>query len=369
MTRTKLLSVAAVAGVALTVAACGGDDKSSSGSSSSGNSGGGEKARVGVIFPDSESSSRWVDFDTPLLKAALEKEGLEADIQNAQNDKQKFATIADAMLNTGVKVLLMTNLDSPSAASIQEKAKAAGVKTIDYDRLTLGGSADYYVSFDNTRVGEEQGKGLVKCIGSPSGQQVISIAGSPTDNNATLFHDGAMSVIKPLVDKGDLKLVADKATADWDPVVGGRNFEQLLTANGGKVDAVLAANDGLANSVIQVLKRNKLNVPVTGQDATVEGLQNILRGDQCVTIYKAVKKEADAAASLAGSLVKGSKGDTNGTVEDTEGKRQVPSVLLTPEPIYKDSVKKVIDDGFVTADQVCTKDVAAECQKLGITGG
>src|SRR3712207_3196624 len=134
MRRSRFLSVAAVVGTALVVASCGGDDNGTSGSSGSGDSGGGEKARIGVIFPDSESSSRWVDFDTPLLKAALEKEGLQADIQNAQNDKQKFATIADAMLNTGVKVLMMTNLDSPSVAAIQEKAKAAGVPTIDYDR-------------------------------------------------------------------------------------------------------------------------------------------------------------------------------------------------------------------------------------------
>ena len=145
---------------AFAIGACGDDDSGGGGSGSSG--GGGEATgRVGVVLPDAESSGRWVDFDEPLLKKAFEAEGLEVDIQNAQNDKAKFATIAEAMINSGVKVLLLVNLDSPSAAAIQEKAKTAGVKTIDYDRLTLGGSADYYVSFDNTRVGEEQGKALV----------------------------------------------------------------------------------------------------------------------------------------------------------------------------------------------------------------
>jgi ABC-type xylose transport system substrate-binding protein len=367
MVLSRILALAAVAATAIVVAACGGDDSSSSG----GGGGGGDKAtgRVGVVLPDAESSGRWVDFDEPLLKAAFKREGLEVDIQNAQNDKAKFATIAEAMINSGVKVLLLVNLDSPSAAAIQEKAKTAGVKTIDYDRLTLGGSADYYVSFDNTRVGEEQGKSLVKCLGDTNGQQIISIAGSPTDNNATLFHDGAMKVLKPLVDDGKLQLKGDKATPDWDNAVGGRTFEQLLTANSGKVDGVLAANDGLANAVIQVLKRNKLKVPVTGQDATIEGLQNILRGDQCVTIYKAIKKEADAAASLSKALITGEKGETNGTVKDTEGNRDVPSVLLTPQPIYKDNMKIVIDDDFITAEDLCTKDVADECQKAGLTGG
>ena len=368
MIRRRILAGAAVAVTAFAIGACGDDD---SGGGGSGSSGGGDEAtgRVGVVLPDAESSGRWVDFDEPLLKKAFAAEGLEVDIQNAQNDKAKFATIAEAMINSGVKVLLLVNLDSPSAAAIQEKAKTAGVKTIDYDRLTLGGSADYYVSFDNTRVGEEQGKALVKCLGEPKGQQIISIAGSPTDNNATLFHDGAFKVIQPLVDSGKLKLKGDKPTPDWDNAVGGRTFEQLLTANGGKVDGVLAANDGLGNAVIQILKRNKLNVPVTGQDATIEGLQNILRGDQCVTIYKAIKKEADAAAALSKNLIEGTKGETNGTVKDTEAGRDVPSVLLTPQPIFKDNMKVVIDDGFITPEDLCTKDVADECEKAGLTGG
>ena len=168
MTLRRVLAVAAAAAMAFTVAACGDDDSGGGGGSSSS---GGDKSggRVGVVLPDAESSGRWVDFDEPLLKEAFKREGLEVDIQNAQNDKAKFATIAEAMINSGVKVLLLVNLDSPSAAAIQEKAKTAGVKTIDYDRLTLGGSADYYVSFDNTRVGEEQGKSLVKCLGEHEG--------------------------------------------------------------------------------------------------------------------------------------------------------------------------------------------------------
>jgi D-xylose transport system substrate-binding protein len=302
-----------------------------------------------------------------LLGAAFKAAGIQADIQNAQGDKAKMATIADSMIQSGVKVLIITNLDSPSGAAIEQKAKAAGIKTIDYDRLTLGGSADYYVSFNNVRVGELQGDGLIKCLGDKKGAQIIEINGSPTDNNATLFKDGYDSKLKPKYDAGIYKKVGDKSIPEWTNAVGGTTFEQLLTANGGKVDGVLAANDGLGNAVISVLKKNKLKVPVTGQDATTEGLQNILRGDQCMTVYKAIKKEADAASQLAISLIKGGKATTNGTADDPTGKRKVPSVLLEPVAIFKDNIKDVFTDGFVKPADVCTGDVAAACKAAGLS--
>jgi len=213
------------------------------------------------------------------------------------------------MITEGVDALMIVNLDSGSGSAVLQKAKAQGIPTIDYDRLTLGGGADFYVSFDNTKVGQLQGEGLQKCL-TDAGKTKANIAflnGSPTDNNATLFKAGAVAALKPKVDGGDYTVVADQAVPDWDNQQAGTIFEQMYTQTGGKIDGVLAANDGLGNAAIAILKKNGVNgtIPVTGQDATDQGLQNILSGDQCMTVYKAVKKEADAAAALAIASAKG----------------------------------------------------------------
>ena len=364
--RKQVLGIAATAVAAVVLTACGSSGGGSGGSSSGNSSSGGSiKGTVGVILPDTQSSVRWESFDKPYLTAAFKAAGVTADIQNAQGDKQKMSTIADSMITKGVSVLIITNLDSPSGAAIEQKAKAQGIKTIDYDRLTLGGSADYYVSFDNVKVGELQGQGLIGCLGTKTDAQVIELNGSPTDNNATLFKQGYDSQLTPKFSAG-WKKVGDKSVPDWDNAQAGVIFEQLLTANGGKVDGVLAANDGLGNAAITVLKKNGLKVPVTGQDATVQGLQNILSGDQCMTVYKSVKKEADAAAALTVNLLKGTKADTTGTTKDSTGNRDVPSVLLTPVAITKANVKDVVADNFVTKDQLCTGTYAAMCTTAGI---
>lgn len=363
--RIRILGLmAAGAAVSLTLAACG----SSGGSGGSGGSGSASavKGKVGVILPDTQSSARYEQFDKPYLTQAFQAAGVQADIQNAQGDKTKFATIADSMIAEGVSVLIVDGLDSPSAAAVQAKAEAAGVKTIDYDRLTLGGSSEYYVSFDNTAVGKLQGQGLVDCLGtSKPNAQIIELNGSPTDNNATLFKQGYDSVLNPKYSAG-WKKVGDQSVPDWDNAQATTIFEQMLTANGNKVDGVLAANDGLGNSAITVLHKVGLQVPVTGQDATTQGLQNILVGDQCMTVYKSVKDEANAAAALAVSLLKGEKGQTNGTTHDATGNRDVPSQLLTPKTITKANIKDVINDGFVTRDQICTPTYAAACTAAGL---
>lgn len=375
----KLAAVGAVGALALS--ACGssssggttnaGSSGSTASSSASASASGGAAAgavQVGVILPDTQSSARWETADKPLLQKAFDDAGIKADIQNALGDKNKMATIADGMIQEGVKVLIITNLDSASGAAIEAKAAQNGIKTIDYDRLTLGGSADYYVSFDNTKVGELQGQGLVKCLGdkAKSGAAIIELNGSPTDNNATLFKNGYDSVLDPLYKSGALKKVGDQSVPNWDNAQAGTIFQQLLTKAGGKVDGVLAANDGLGNAAITVLKAQGLKVPVTGQDATVQGLQNILAGDQCMTVYKAIKKEADGASKLAIALIKGQQAETNGTTKDTQGNRDVPSVLLTPEAIFKDNVKDVIADGFVSKADVCTANYAKACADAGI---
>ena len=323
--------------------------------------------KIGVILPDSKSSVRWETADRTYLGDAFKAAGVQYDIQNAEGDKTKMATIADQMITSGVKVLMIVNLDSPSAVAIQQKAAAAGVKTIDYDRLTLGGSAEVYVSFDNVKVGELQGDGLIKCLTDKkvATPNIVELNGSPTDNNATLFKQGYDSKLTPKFAAGWVK-VDDQSVPDWDNQKGGQIFEQMLTKASGKIDGVLAANDGLGNAAIAVLKKNNLQIPVTGQDATTQGLQNILAGDQCMTVYKAVKKEADAAAAAAIALLKGATPQTTGQVDDTQTKKKVAAILATPVPIYKENVKDVVADGYVTAADLC-KGFETQCKDAGIS--
>jgi len=362
MRKGLLLTAASVTVLATLTAACGSSDSSSSSTD-------GKKPKIGVILPDSKSSARWETADRPFLAKAFKAAGVDYDIQNAQGDKQAFQTIADQMITSGVNVLVIVNLDSGTGKAVLDKAKSQGVATIDYDRLTLGGSAQYYVSFDNTAVGKLQGEGLGKCVTAMGIKKpiVAELNGSPTDNNATLFANGYNSVLDPKYASGEYVKGPNQSVPDWDNAQAGTIFEQMLTSQP-KIGAVLAANDGLGNAAISVLRKNKRNgkVPVTGQDATVQGLQNILAGDQCMTVYKAVKQEADATARLAVDLAKGKKGETNNTVKDPEGKRDVPSVLLTPVAIFKDNVKDVVDDGFVTKADLCTGQYAALCTKAGI---
>ncbi|GAB1645032.1 sugar ABC transporter substrate-binding protein [Krasilnikovia sp. MM14-A1259] len=367
--RKGLFALAAVGLLATgSMAACSKDKTSDNTGSGTGTS---SVGKVGVILPDTASSQRWGTDDPKYLKAAFDAAGVQADIQNAQGDKSQFQTIADGMISSGVKVLMIVNLDSGTGKAVLDKAKAAGIATIDYDRLTLNGGANYYVSFDNVKVGELQGKGLIDCLTAKKYTKpvVAELNGSPTDNNATLFAQGYNSQLDPKYASGEYTKGPNQSVPDWDNAQAGTIFEQMLTQNK-NIKGVLAANDGLGNAAIQVLKKNKLNgqVPVTGQDATVQGLQNILAGDQCMTVYKAIKQEADAAAALAISLAKGEKPTTaTGTTTDPESKAAVPSVLLTPKSIVKDNVKDVVADGFVTKEQLCTGEYAKMCTEAGIS--
>lgn len=363
MVRRRTVTTAIAAAMVFGLAACGGDDDGGNGGSGGG--GGGEAAgKIGVILPDTASSARWESADRPLLEAAFDEAGVEYDIQNAQGDAQQMATIAEQMITEGVTVLAITNLDSASGAAIQRQAEQQGVQTIDYDRLTLGGESDYYVSFDNTEVGRLQGEGLAQCLGDEPAN-IAYLNGSPDDNNATLFSQGAHEVLDAM---DQYTVVAEQAVPDWDNQQAATIFEQMYTQAGGNIQGVLAANDGLANAVISILSRNNVagTVPVTGQDATVEGLQNILAERQCMTVYKPIADEANALAELAIALINGEEADTTGTVEDVEGGRDVPAVLLDPVAVFRDNVSQVIEDGFQSAEDVCTGEYAAACTELGI---
>jgi D-xylose transport system substrate-binding protein len=321
---------------------------------------------VGVILPDTQSSVRWETADRPALNKAFAAAGIKADIQNALGQNAKFQTIAQSMIQEGVKVLIITSIDPATSIQVETEAKAANIPVIDYDRLVLGGSAAYYASYDGTQVGVEQGQCLVDAmtkIGKPTGR-IIMIDGSPTDNNATLFGAGAHSVI----DKSTLKKVSEQAIPAWDNTQAGKTFQQLLTAAGNKIDGVYVMNDGMAGPVETVLKAAGLSgIPVTGQDATASGLQAILSGTQTCTIYKDATAEANAAATLAIALIKGTTPSGLTTSNDPTGKRSVPSILLKPELITIANVGDPIKSGAVPYASVCnTAALVALCTKAGI---
>jgi D-xylose transport system substrate-binding protein len=357
-----LTLTAGMAVLALVASGCGGDDNS-------GGAGGGSSSagKVAVLLPDSKSSVRWETVDRPLLKAAFDKAGVDATIQNAEGDKSAQQQQAEQAITNGAKVLLLVNLDSGSGAAIAANAKSQGVRVIDYDRLTLKGDSDYYVSFDNEQVGKLQGQGLVSCLSNASKPAVAVLNGSPTDNNATLFANGYNSVIGPKFKSGEWTKVADQSVPDWDNQKALTIFEQMLQKASNNVDGVLAANDGLGNAAISALKQRKLKqIPVTGQDATLQGIQNIVAGDQCMTVYKAIKKEADAAAGLAISLAKGE--EPTGVTETVNNQsRKVPAILLEPVAVTKKNIKQYFGAvDYPKRDEICAGKLAAKCKELGL---
>ncbi len=368
--RVHHAAVAAVGVMLLLAAACGGSDNNTSGGSTTG---GGSKGKVGVILPDATTSPRWEANDRPSLQAAFDAAGIGSDIQNAGGDVAKFGTICDSMINEGVQVLMIVNLDSESGGACLKKAAAAGIQSIDYDRLTLGGGASYYVSFDNVVVGQLMGKGLETCLtdAGKTKANIIYINGDPTDNNAALFKQGYAEALQPKIDSGDYKLVGDQS-GFWDATKAGNAFDGLYTAANGKIDGIVSANDTMAGGIVARLKANGLagKVPVTGQDASVEGLQRVLAGTQCMTVYKNTALEAKAASDLAIALIGGDKAAADalvtGTVQDTVAKTDVPSVLATPQAIFQADVKTVVSDGFQSAADVCTGAYAALCTKYGV---
>jgi D-xylose transport system substrate-binding protein len=366
-----LLAALVLAVASLVAAGCGSSNKSntSTGGGAAATSGSSSvKGSIAVLLPDTQSSVRWEQFDRKYLDAAFTSAGIKHTIVNAQGDPAQQRTQAEQALTNGAKVVLLVDLDPGSGKSIIDLAHARGAKVIDYDRLTLGATADVYVSFNNVSVGKLQGEGLVNCIKDKNLKSpvVAELNGSPTDNNATLFAQGYNSVLDPMYKDGTFKKGPNQSVPDWDNQKALTIFEQMLQRTSNKIDAVLAANDGLANSVISAEKARKLTyAPVTGQDATAEGIQHVLAGQQCMTVYKAVKAEADAAAKAAISLAKGETPETNGTTANKD--KQTPSVLLTPVAVTKDNINDtVIKDGFLTKDQICQGAFAKACTDAGL---
>ena len=335
------------------------------------------KGSVAAILPDTVTSERYTEFDAPYLEQAFALAGLspsQYSVVNAQGSDATELSDAQEAITKGASVLIMDPLDSGVGASIESYAKAHGVKVIDYDRLTLGGSRAYYVSFNNTYVGTLLGKGLVSCISAwhVAKPQVLVMRGAPTDNNATQFANGYDAVLAPYFANKTYTLVGTPA-GTWDPPTAESEFQQAYTAHK-NINALLAPNDENAAPIITYLQREgvkAMTFPVTGQDATLVGLQNILAGYQCGTVYKPIYIEAQAAVALAMFLRAGQTPPSalvNGSVTDTSTGTKVPSVLGTPEWVTPANMNStVIADNFVPAQQLCVGSYAAACKAAGIS--
>ena len=350
---------------ALLAVACGGDNSSTSGNTGTS---GAKNYKIALLLPETKTA-RYESKDKPLFTAKLK--ALCPDCQvlysNANQDAAQQQSQAEAAITNGAKVLVLDAVDGAAAAAIAIKAKAAKIPVISYDRLITGTNAvDYYVSFDNAKVGELQGKALLTALNGKANANVVMINGAPTDNNAKLFKQGAHSVLD-----GKVTIAKEYDTPDWSPDKAQQEMTQALTALNNKVDGVLAANDGTGGGAIAAMKAAGVKPlpPVTGQDAELAGIQRVVSGDQYMTIYKAIKAEAEAAASLAFTLADGKTADAsliNGKTNN--GSSDVPSVLLVPVAVTKSTVQTtVIADGFWTKADICTTEFAAACTAAGIS--
>ncbi|MFL6159630.1 MAG: sugar ABC transporter substrate-binding protein [Marmoricola sp.] len=373
---TPLIRRVAVTGAAAVIAVSALAGCGSSSDNNKKDTGSSSKIQVGVILPDTTSSTRYDLYDKPLLQKAFDDAGIKSDIQNAQGDKSKFASIAQSMIGEGVKVLIIDSIDAASGAGVEKTASDAGVKVIDYDRVNLGGTAPYYVSFDNEKVGELQAQTMVDQLtaaGVSKPNIIMMDGGTDVDNNAVLFKKGAHTVLDPLQASGKLKITQEAVVKGWKVENAAPAFQQALTAAGGKVDGVVAANDDIAGAVEGVLKDKGLSgkVVITGQDAGIAGLQRILQGTQGMTVFKDVKKEADGASKLAIALIKGddpaSAGLNLAKFDDPQASsHDIQALLLDPAVITKDNVQDVIDAGALKAADIC-QGIESVCSKAGLS--
>jgi D-xylose transport system substrate-binding protein len=335
------------------------------------------KGLIGVLLPDTTTSARYESYDRPYLTDAFKAAGLsnaEFKVDNAQGSASTMQTQAEADITNGASVLLVDAIDSGSGAAIEANAKSKGVAVIDYDRLTKGGSAGrYYVSFDNVLVGKTIGQGEVACIAAWKvvKPNILIMDGDPTDNNATLFAQGYNGVLKPYFDSGKYVKVGEPA-GTWTPSVAATTFQQQYTAHK-NINAVITPNDDNANAVIAVLQSQQIpakTFPTTGQDASPVGLQNILKGYQCGTVYKPITAEAEAAVTIALYLRAGEKPPAalvNGTTKDTQVNVEIPSLLLTPKWVTSTNMAAtVIKDKWITPAKLCVSAVSAACTAAGI---
>jgi D-xylose transport system substrate-binding protein len=349
---------------------------------------GANSLQVGVVLPDTTSSTRWVDFDQPYLKQAFTAAGYTSKqfrIDNAQGSDATQLSDATADINLGAKILIVCPLDGPTGVAIAKLAQQKGVTLIAYDRAIFEGTKTYYVSFDNEHVGELIGTGFTDCVkawGVKSPKVYVLNGGQDTDPNAISFATGynkvvwnqpAKTVSAGATNSSGASLVGENFAPGWDNTKGGTIFQQAYTAHP-QINATIEANDGLANSVITVLKAAGVkanSVPTVGQDATAQGMAWVLQGYQCGSVYKAVYKEAQASVAMATILLAGATPPPallNGkTVDPADSTITEPATLLTPVWVTKANMQStVVADGFDTAKQICTIAGQAACTAAGI---
>lgn len=353
--RTKLLAVAATGALALGLVAC-----SDSGDDPSGASG-----KIAVLLPDSTTSARWETADRVFFEQAFKDAGLSPDdyiINNAEGDPSVQRSQAEQAITAGAKVIVLVNLDQGSGQAIIDDAKAQGVSVIDYDRLTVGGKADYYISGGAYDAGVIQGQGVVDALAGVDNPTIAILNGDPTDSFAVDLADGYLSVLEPLEQQGKLTLVGKETNTQWDGTVAQTLFEGMLAQF--SIDGAIAANDNLANSVITSLKsQGKPMIPVSGLDGEIRALQHILAGDQAFTVYFSYGTQATTAGKLAVQLLRGENPTGIDGSVNNEGVT-VPAVLLAPVKVTKDNIEQtVIADGLITWADICVGDYAQYCSQ------
>ena len=291
---------------------------------------------------------RWTR-DRDFFIAAAEKQGAKVFVQSADASEQRQISQIENLISRGVDVLVIVPFNATVLNNTVKEAKKAGIKVLSYDRLILGADIDAYISFDNEKVGEMQAEGVVKL--QPKGNYYL-LGGSPTDNNAKMLREGQMKVLKPFIDKGDIKIVGQQWVKDWSATEALSIVENALTANGNKIDAIVASNDGTAGGAIQALAAQKLagKVPVSGQDADLAAVKRVIAGTQSMTVYKPLKTIASEAAKLAIQLARNEKPAYNSSYDN--GLKKVSTVLLKPTPLTKANVNILVADGFYTKAQL-----------------
>ncbi len=368
LTKTRAARLLAVLLAFIFVAAACGDDSGDGGGDGESASGDCATADSGawVLLPDTESSDRWETQDKPLFEQAFADAGIEATVVNAEGDAQQQQAQAEQAIADGAGVIVLTELDSGSGATILDLAAEADIGTVSHDREnTESDGADAYVSFDNAQVGALMAEVLEPAIDDLGLEQpnIVMLNGGPTDDNARLFRDGYNATVEERVAAGDWNLVADEPVPDWDNAQAGVIMEQILTDANNEVDAVFAANDGLAGSAITAMQAAGLDtttIPVSGQDATVPGIQLILSGDQTMTVYKPITAEVEASAAAAIALLNCE--DVSTVATDTAPVGGGPATLLEPIAVTADNIADTVyADGFVSEDDVCTGDFAEFC--------
>jgi D-xylose transport system substrate-binding protein len=294
---------------------------------------------------------RWAR-DRDFFTAAAEKLGAKVFVQSADASEARQISQIENLISRGVDVIVIVPFNATVLTNTIKEAKKAGIKVLSYDRLILNADVDAYISFDNEKVGEMQAEGVVKA--QPKGNYYL-LGGSPTDNNAKMLREGQLKVLKPYIDKGDIKVVGQQWVKDWNPTEALSIVENALTANNNKIDAIVASNDGTAGGAIQALAAQKLagKVPVSGQDADLAAIKRVIAGTQTMTVYKPLKLIATEAAGLSVQLARNEKPKYNSQYDN--GLKKVDTVLLKPTPLTKANVNLVVDDGFYTQAQIGTK--------------